>query len=123
MIYPSWPELALLMALVLVAFTYVMAVSGHFPAKSRLAHMATGMNTAILWVTMVLIAASIILACIFTYQMLPSYAAIIGAGLMVLIAPFVLQPFPDRFVDGPAVLIMLTVLALVLDLVMWRMMT
>jgi len=36
----------------------------------------------------------------FVHFSVPWYAAIIGGGAMVLIAPLLLQLFSDRFVDG-----------------------
>ena len=46
------------------------------------------------------------------------YAAIIGGGLSLLVAPLVLRWFPDRFVDGPGALLVFagasTVFALLL---------
>lgn len=108
---PSWPSLALFMALVLVVCTYVMAASGHFPRQGRTAELATPMGTVILWGSIILVATSATLAVAFAYHTLPWYAAVIGGGLMMLLAPFTLQPFPDRFVDGRAVLIALALLA------------
>jgi hypothetical protein len=34
------------------------------------------------------------------WRLIPWYAAVIGGGGAILIAPLVLQKFPDRFVDG-----------------------
>lgn len=118
--YPFWPDLALFMALTLTIFTYVMAASGHFPREVRGAGMAGTTGRLILWASILLIAASSVMALAFAYQVIPWYYAVIGGGFMVLIAPFVLQPFPDNFVDGPAVLILLTLLAAGLATVMWR---
>lgn len=111
---PPWPELILFMILVLVICTFIMAASGHFPSEGRTARLATPVGTAILWCTIVLVAISVILAIIFAYMTIPWYAAVIGGGLMMLIAPFTLQPFSDRFVDGPSVLILLAVVALLI---------
>jgi hypothetical protein len=38
-------------------------------------------------------------------KMIPWYAAVIGGGLAILVAPMVLQLFSDRFVDGRASLV------------------
>jgi hypothetical protein len=47
----------------------------------------------------------------------PLHAAVIGGGLMVLIAPLLLQPLPDSFVDGAGGLLMFAGLGLGLALV------
>jgi hypothetical protein len=39
------------------------------------------------------------------WRYLPWYAAVIGGGGAILVAPLALQPLPDRFVDGAGALI------------------
>lgn len=117
---PSWPELATFMALILIVCTYVMAASGHFPSEGRTARIATPTGTTILWGTIILVALTGIFALFFAYLTIPWYAAVIGGGLMMLIAPFTLQPFPDRFVDGPTVLIALALLATAVSVGAWK---
>ncbi len=111
---PSWPELILFMVLVLLICTYIMAASGHFPREARGPQLSTRLGTAILWGTMILVSVTGILALVFAYLVIPWYAAVIGGGLMMLIAPFTLQPFSDRFVDGPSVLVLLALAALLI---------
>lgn len=117
---PPWPELATFMALILIVCTYVMAASGHFPSEGRTARIATATGTTILWGTIILVALTGIFALFFAYLTIPWYAAVIGGGLMMLIAPFTLQPFPDRFVDGPTVLIALALMATALSVGAWK---
>lgn len=117
---PPWPELATFMALILIVFTYVMAASGHFPSEGRTARIATTTGTTILWGTIILVALTGIFALFFAYLTIPWYAAVIGGGLMMLIAPFTLQPFPDRFVDGPSVLIALALMATAVSVGAWK---
>jgi hypothetical protein len=97
---PPLPELAVYMALVLVLSLYGLTVSGHFPAEHRAASLRTGAGRVLLWATMVLCAALAVSVLAFAWQRLPVYAAVIGGGAMVLIAPLLLQPLPDGFVDG-----------------------
>jgi len=117
---PPWPELAIFMVLILIVCTYVMAASGHFPSEGRSPRIATTIGTTILWSTIVLVALATIFALFFAYLTIPWYAAVIGGGLMMLIAPFTLQPFPDRFVDGPTVLVALALLATTVSVGAWQ---
>ena len=50
---------------------------------------------------------------------LPWPAIIIGGGAMLLAAPLLLRPFPDRFVDGLAGLATFAVSALAIAAVLW----
>ena len=47
-------------------------------------------------------------------MLIPWYAAVIGGGGAILLAPLLLQVFPDRIVDGKAALIGFTAAAAVL---------
>ena len=49
--------------------------------------------------------ASLLVAIFAAWKMIPWYAAVIGGGLAILVAPMVLQLFSDRFVDGRASLV------------------
>ena len=100
MALPPLPELSLFMALVLVLSLYWLTASGHFPEEHRAASLKTAGGQALLWGTM-LIAALLTLAALgFAWVRLPISAAVIGGGLMVIVAPLLLQPLPDSFVDG-----------------------
>lgn len=118
--FPPWPELALFMALVLVVFVFIVAVSGHFPAEYRADALKGALGTMVLWGSIAVAAISALLALVFAYQLIPWYAAVIGGGLMILAAPYVLQPFPDSFVDGRAALLICTAVAVGLDVTAWR---
>jgi hypothetical protein len=100
MALPPIPELALFMVLVLVLSLYGLTVSGHFPQEHRAAALRTGAGRMVLWATLVLSVALAVLTLAFAWRHVPIYAAIIGGGAMVLAAPLLLQPFPDRFVNG-----------------------
>ncbi len=100
MALPSLPELAVFMALVLVLSLYGLTVSGHFPEEHRAPALRTGAGQVVLWATLALSAAFTFRSAVFAWQHVPLYSAVIGGGAMVLIAPLLLQPFPDSFVNG-----------------------
>ena len=116
MALPPLPELSLFMALVLVLSLYWLTASGHFPEEHRAASLKTAGGQALLWGTM-LIAALLTLAALgFAWARLPISAAVIGGGLMVLVAPLLLQPLPDSFVDGRRGLVIFVALGTALAL-------
>jgi hypothetical protein len=112
MALPPLPELSLFMALVLVLSLYWLTVSGHFPEEHRAASLKTAAGQALLWGTIVLSALLTLAALTFAWRHVPLYAAVIGGGLMVLIAPLLLHPLPDSFVDGAAGLLIFAGLGL-----------
>jgi hypothetical protein len=116
MALPPLPELALFMALVLVLSLYGLTVSGHFPEEHRAQSLRTAGGRLLLWGTLVLSAVLAVSALAFAWARLPLPAAVIGGGAMVLIAPMLLQPLPDSFVNGRRGLITFTVLGVGLAL-------
>ena len=88
---------ALFMALVLASALQGLAASGHFPRADQ---PASGVAPLILFGTIALVALSLAAGSMAALRLLPWYAAVISGGLSVLVAPPVLQAFPDRFVDG-----------------------
>jgi hypothetical protein len=104
------------MALVLVLSLYGLAVAGHFPAEHRAPSLRTAGGRLVLWGTLALCALLLLPALALAWQRIPVYAAVIGAGAMALIAPLILQPMPDSFVDGRLSLLTFTGLALALGL-------
>jgi hypothetical protein len=100
MTLPPLPELSLFMGLVLVLSLYWLTASGHFPEEHRTASLKTAGGQALLWGTMLIAALLTLAALAFAWVRLPISAAVIGGGLMVLVAPLLLQPLPDSFVDG-----------------------
>ena len=117
MALPPLLELAVFMGLVLALSLYGLTVSGHFPAEFRDASLRTASGSALLWSTIAVSAALTVLAAVFAWMRVPLYAAVIGGGGMVLIAPLLLQPLPDSFVNGRAGLLTFCGLALGLALV------
>jgi len=97
--------LILFTALLLLVSLHALSASGHFPQASRLPAMAKYFGPLILWGSILLTAACLIVALAAAWALIPWYAAVIGGGGGILMAPLVLQWFPDRFVDGKAALI------------------
>ena len=99
------PPLVLFMALVLVLSLHGLAAAGHFPGEHRSPRLRARTGSLILFgsiaIALICLAAGVIIA----WQRIPWYAAIIGGGAMVLLAPILLRSFPDGFVDGPGALI------------------
>jgi hypothetical protein len=117
MALPPLPDLIVFMGLILALSLYGLTVSGHFPAEFRGATLTSPAGRAVLWGTILLAAALTILTLAFAWWRLPLYAAVIGGGAMVLLAPMLLQPFPDSFVNGRGALITFAALALGLSLI------
>lgn len=96
----DWPALAVFIALVLSVSLYGLSVSGHFPSEHRGETLRTATGAAVLWLTMLVCAAASIYAVAFAGRTLSWYVAVLGAGGALLVAPLLLQPLPDSFVNG-----------------------
>lgn len=120
MLLPSWPALATFMSLMLVLSLYGLTVSGHFPAEHRGPNLKGKLGAAVLWGSLALMMAILLVALAFAWRTLPTYAAIIGGGVMVLFAPLLLQPCPDSFVNGRRGLLTFAGAGLVLAVVAQR---
>lgn len=105
---PPWPALLLFMALVLIICLFIVIAAGHFPSEHRSEAFRTPVGVSVLWSTIILQIAATGLAAYFAFVSLPWYAAVIGGGLMALIAPLLLQPLPDSIVNGRAILLLMT---------------
>ena len=116
---PSWPELALFTAAVLVIAAFVITVAGQFPSEHRKPGFASPVGAAILWLAIAAVGASGLATIAFAWAALPWYAAVLGAGLMILIAPYILHPLPDWFLNGRTGLVVLAALAVALVGGMW----
>jgi len=97
--------LAVFVALMLLASLQALSASGHFPKASRLPAMSKGSGPAILWTSMIVTAGSVMAGIAGASMLVPWYAAVIGGSGAILLAPLVLQVFPDRIVDGRTALI------------------
>src|ERR1700685_2985181 len=92
--------LALFVALVLTASLHGLAVSGHFPRRKGASTAARHVGQIVLFGSMALVIASLFAGTVSALRPIPWYSAVIGGGLAILVAPLVLQWFPNRFVDG-----------------------
>jgi hypothetical protein len=117
MALPPLPQLAVFMALVLVLSLYGLTVSGHFPEEHRAATLRTAGGQVLLWGTIGLCIVLAVTALALAWQRVPLYAAVIGGGAMVLLAPLLLQPLPDNFVNGRWSLVVFTGLGIGVGLV------
>ena len=97
--------LALFAALLLALALFGLAASGQFPSEHRAPAFATGIGAAILYGSIVVAALCLVAGLVSAWRMIPWYAAVIGGGLAILVAPLVLRQFPDRFVDGRGALL------------------
>ena len=117
---PPPDALSMFMGLVLVLALCGLTVSGHFPAEARDPRLQTTIGKVTLWATiavaLLVAAAAIALA----WRRLPLYAAIIGGGAMLLIAPQLMRPLPDSFVNGRRGLLVFAALGLALTLLAER---
>jgi hypothetical protein len=97
--------LALLMVLVLSFSMHGLAASGHFPKEHRSAALSAGAGPLVLFGSLLLSLLSLTTGLVLGARMIPWYAAVIGGGAMVLMAPLVLRTFPDHVVNGRTALI------------------
>jgi hypothetical protein len=114
-----WDALALFMIAIGLLALYGLAVSGHFPAEARVPALRSGLGATILWATVVAAGFAAIITIITALRVLPWAAIIIGGGAMLLFAPLLLRPLPDRFVNGYAALLAFAVGAVVAALILW----
>lgn len=111
---PPLAELAVFMGLVLAFALFGLTASGHFPAEHRAPALRSGLGALILWGTMACALVMLGAAFVIAAGRLPLYAAVIGGGAMLLVAPLVLQGFPDSFVDSRLGLLSFAAVGLVL---------
>jgi hypothetical protein len=112
----QWGAMAAFALLVMSAALYGLTASGQFPSEHRVEALKSPAGTAILWGTMAVGAMTAVIALVVAWQMLPWYAAVIVGGGVLLMAPLVLQLFPDRFVDGRSGLLVFAGLGAMLSL-------
>lgn len=110
----AWFPLVLFMALLLAGALHLLAASGHFPVEHRAAALGTPLGSAILFGTSAVVLLAVAAGVFAIAALAPWYAAVIGGGLAILLAPLVLQPFPDAFVNGRASLLLLAAIAMVI---------
>jgi hypothetical protein len=110
--------LLLLTALLLVFALHTLAASGQFPREHRTPALATGLGAIILYGTIAVTIASLVVALLAAWRRIPWYAAVIGGGFAILAAPLVLQQFSDHFIDGRASLLSFAAAAALLALLL-----
>lgn len=101
----TWPRLLIFMALVCACALYGLAASGHFPREHRAPSLRSPAGAALLFGSMAVTTVAALAGVSFAARSLPWYAAIIGAGLVLLATPLLLRPFSDAFVNGSAALL------------------
>jgi hypothetical protein len=99
------PEVVLIPLLLFTALLqfvslHLLAASGQFPREHRSPTLTSSLGALILYGTIAVTFTSLLVAIFAAWKMIPWYAAVIGGGLAILVAPMVLQLFSDRFVDG-----------------------
>jgi hypothetical protein len=97
--------LLLFTALLHLVSLHLLAASGQFPREHRSPPLTSSLGALILYGTIAVTFTSLLVAIFAAWKMIPWYAAVIGGGLAILVAPMVLQLFSDRFVDGRASLV------------------
>jgi hypothetical protein len=102
---------AIFTTLMLMAALHGLAASGHFPRETRLVSMRQGAGPALLWASIILVLACLLVGVFAAWHLIPWYAAVIGGGGGILVAPLVLRMFSDRFVDGIGSLILFAAVA------------
>lgn len=108
--------------LMLAASLHTLTALGHFPRAARLPAMSTWVGTAAIWLSIAVVAGSVVIGLVAAWRLIPWYAAVIGGGGGILAAPLVLQSFPDRFVDGKRGLVGFAAVTLALALaLLWQM--
>jgi hypothetical protein len=107
-------------ALLLVLALHILAASGQFPREHRAPALASGVGGIVLYGTIAVAITSLVIALLAAWRLIPWYAAVIGGGLAILVAPLVLQQFPDRFVDGRASLLSFAAAGALLALLLVR---
>jgi hypothetical protein len=112
--------LVLFTALLLVVALHTLAASGQFPREHRAPALASGVGGIVLHGTIAVTIASLAVALLAAWRLIPWYAAVIGGGFAILVAPLVLQQFPDRFVDGRASLLSFAAAGALLALLLLR---
>jgi hypothetical protein len=116
----DWPALAVFVVLVLSVSLYGLTASGHFPSEHRGETLRSAGGTAVLCLTMLVCVVAVVYAVAFASRTLPWYVAVIGGGGALLVAPLLLQPLPDAFVNGRRGLVTFALAASVAACLAWR---
>lgn len=96
----QWGALVMFALLIMSAALYGLTASGQFPSEHRADALKSPAGAAVLWGTMAVGLATTLVGLGLAWRVLPWYASVIVGGGVLLIAPLILQKFPDSFVDG-----------------------
>jgi len=111
--------LMLFVTLVLTLSLHGLAAAGHFPRERRTPTMRAFAGTFVLFGSLTIAAICLVAGLTAAWQRIPWYATVIGGGAAALLAPLVLQLFPDEFVDSRGALIGFVGAAALLALLVW----
>ncbi len=114
-----WLQLAFFVITVELLALYGLAFSGHFPVEFRSAELRGGTGALLFWATLAAAVLATIVAACSALRVLPWPAIVIGGGAMLLAAPLLLRPLPDRFVNGLAGLVTFAMSALAAAVLFW----
>lgn len=114
----AWFSLLLFMALLLALSLHGLAASGHFPYEHRAPVLRSGVGRLLLFGSIAIAMVCFAIGTMVAWRHIPWYAAIIGGGGVILIAPLAMHPLPDRFVDGASALIVFSGASLLLAVAM-----
>ncbi len=112
----NWGAATVFALLTMSAALYGLTASGHFPSEHRPEALKSGGGAAILWGTIGVALGTVIVGLGLAWAALPWTWAVIIGGAVLLMAPLVLQLFPDSFVDGRAGLLVFAGLGAVFSL-------
>ena len=98
---------------ILVLALYGLTAAAHFPAERRALQFRTGVDALVLWATLLLAGLTVVMT-LLAMRALPWPVAILAAGGALLVAPLLLQPLPDSFVNGRRGLLVFAGLAVAL---------
>jgi hypothetical protein len=73
-----------------------LAASGHFPHEHRPPAFASGAGPVVLYGSMALALLCLLVGMAAAWLLIPWYAAVIGGGAALLMAPLILRQFPNR---------------------------
>ena len=114
----AWLPLLLFMALLLALSLHGLSASGHFPYEHRAPALRLGLGRLLLFGSIAIAIVCLAIGITVAWRHIPWYAAIIGGGGVILIAPLAMHPLPDRFVDGASALIVFSGVSLLLTAAM-----
>jgi hypothetical protein len=106
------------MALLLALSMHGLAASGHFPQQHRAPSLQSAPGVLVLFGTIVIAIVCFAVGIMVAWRYIPWYAAIIGGGGVILVAPLALHAMPDRFVNSAAALIVFSGASLLLTVTM-----